>query len=439
MVKITREDVASCQTTLNIELEESDLSEYLDKGYRRIVQRITIQGFRKGKAPRLVVEGMVGRNALLQEVTDFMLPEITRRAVVDQDIEIVGSPSVELLDLEPVKIKATLALPPNVDIDKYKEIRVEDKTIEITDTDIDDRLQKLRTESSTWEPVDRSVKLNDMLTIDVVGHVGENNIINENGTAYVPEKDSTLPFPGFADHLTDVDMDTQKEFTIKIPDDYHDSSLAGKDAHFAVKVTEIKERQLPELDDEFAKTAGDGFSTLVELRESIANELNVEAAKTQASQYKETALGKLVELANIDLAPMLIDREVEYMVARRNQFVERLNIQLEDYLRIAGKTEEQIEKEMREEAVATITRTYALDKLSEIEELSVTDDEIEQELARITSENGDQVDNIKERDPDSEELKRSIRHTLLIGKALDRLAEIAKGNRQIEEPDENPG
>lgn len=426
-MKVTQEDVVSRQTALHIELEEGDLSEYLDRGYRRVVQRTMIPGFRKGKAPRAIVERFVGRESLLQEAADFMLPDITQRAVAAQDLETVGTPSVELLDLEPVTVKATVALTPLVDIDGYRDIRVAEKTVEITEDDVQERLERLRKDSSSWEPVERPVKLDDMLTMNVVGHVGESDILNEKDATYVPEKDGILPFPGFSEHLVGVEVDVPKEFTLTIPEDRPDAALAGKEAHFIVTVTDVKERRLPELDDEFAKSAGDGYKSFSELREAVESDLEAEAERAQSAQYREAALEGLGGVTKVELPPLLIDHEVEHLVSRRDQFVDRLDIRMDDYLRFTGKTEEQIREEMREQAVSQLNRSYALTDLAEREELAVSDEEIDKETQQIAATSGERAESLKRRGLDSEEVRGSIRETLLVGKALDRLVAIARG------------
>ncbi|MCH9009270.1 MAG: hypothetical protein IIC21_01430, partial [Chloroflexi bacterium] len=168
-MKITQEEEVDRQTVLHIELDEEDLDPYLDRGYRRVAQRTAIPGFRKGKAPRRIIEQFLGREVLLNEVLDTMLPEVTGRAIDEQSIEAVGLPQIELLDLDPLTVKAVVPLVPDIDLGSYREIRVEEETTEVGEEDIQSRLEQLQHSMASWEPVQRPVVLGDMVTMKAEG------------------------------------------------------------------------------------------------------------------------------------------------------------------------------------------------------------------------------------------------------------------------------
>ena len=168
-MKITQDEVVERQTVLHIELEDEDLEPYLDRGYRRVVNSAMIPGFRKGKAPRLIMERYLGRESLLNEALDFMLPDVTQRAVKAQELETAGTPRVELVELEPVSLKATVAFPPLVDLGSYRDIRVEEEIVEVTEEDVQKNLDELLEKAASWEPVERSVSAGDMVTMAVEG------------------------------------------------------------------------------------------------------------------------------------------------------------------------------------------------------------------------------------------------------------------------------
>lgn len=428
LVKITQDEVVERQTVLHIELEDEDLEPYLDRGYRRVVNSAMIPGFRKGKAPRLIMERYLGRESLLNEALDFMLPDVTQRAVKAQELETAGTPRVELVELEPVSLKATVAFPPLVDLGSYRDIRVEEEIVEVTEEDVQKNLDELLEKAASWEPVERSVSAGDMVTMAVEGAVEDRDIANQDDATYVVDKESGLPFPGFAEQLEGVEVGTPKEFHLVIPDDYVDTSLAGEEAHFSVSVSEVKEKRLPEVDDEFAKGVGDGYETLLELREGIEKDLKVEAEAAQKTQHREAALDALLKVTTLELPPLLVEHEVEHLVARRDEFVDRLNIRRDDYLRYTGKSEDQIQEEMRENAVEQLSRSWALAKLAESESLEVSAAEIDERIQAIVSEGGEQGERLKGADLDSEEVRSSISETLLVGRALDRLTAIARGD-----------
>jgi trigger factor len=266
-----------------------------------------------------------------------------------------------------------------------------------------------------------------MVTMDVVGHIGESHVVDTKEAAYLVEEESLLPFPGFAQNLMEMEMDVSKEFILDIPEDNTDARLAGKEVHFTVTVKEVKERDLPELDDEFAKGAGDGHDSFAALRESIESDLNEEAERAQAAQYREAVLIRLVEGAKFEFPPMLIDHEIQHMVERRNRFVDQLNVSLDEYLKFTGKSSDEIQQEMREHAVERFSRSYALATLAEGEGLEVSDEEIDEKIQELKS-SGEETDQ-SEAQPglDSDEARDSIRESMLVAKAVDRLVSIARG------------
>ena len=427
-MKVTQDEVADRQTVLHIELEDKDLGPYLERGYRRVVGKASIPGFRKGKAPRSVIEQYFGRETLISESIDFMLPDVTQKAVQEQGLDTVGLPKVEIVDLDPVSINATVAFPPAVNLGSYKDIRIEEETVDITNDDVNESLDALVEKSASWGPVERQVAMDDMVTMSIVGAVSDREIANQNDVTYVVDAENNMPFPGFAEKLVGIDIGSPKEFHLLIPDDYADTDLAGKEAHFTVSVSEIKEKVLPQVDDEFAKGVGEGYGSLVELREHLENDLKLEAENAQETRYKEAVLEALLNVGSFEIPPLLIERAVEQMVARRDEFVERLNIQKEDYLRYTGKSEEEIRTEMEQNAVDQLSRSWGLSTIAEAEKLEVSGDEVDERVSKIISDGGEQAEYLKGADLNSEEIVSSISDTLRVEKALERLIVIAKGS-----------
>ena len=445
-MKITQDEAVDRQTILHIELEDEDLAPYLDRSYRKLAQQLSIPGFRKGKAPRAVVESFVGRESLIHESLDDMLPVMTQRAIDEQEIEAAGTPAVEIVELDPVTVKATVPLIPEVDLGAYKDIRLDDTTVEITSEDVDGRLGELQDQASSWEPVEREVAAGDMTTMDVKGHVDEEYILNNEDAVYVVDLESTLPFAGFSEQLVGMEVGVEKEFTLKVPDDHADNRFAGQNVHMSVTVKDVKERLRPELDDEFAKSVGDGYETFVELRESTEAEIKTQAEEAQAAQYRESALDALVSGGTFEVAPMLIDHEVEHMVDRRDRFVERLEVSMDDYLRYTGKSDEEMKVEMREHAMERFTRSYALSNLAEAENIVIPDEDIDERIKELEAAREGQENTPEDQsevDLNSEAARTSIKESLLVSKSLDRLVRIAKGDETNEaskaddvEPDE---
>ena len=427
-MKITQEEVVDRQAVLEIELEDEDMAPYLDRAYRRVVQRTNVPGFRKGKAPRSIIEGILGRETLVNESLDDVLPAVTHQAIVEQELDVAGTPQVELVALDPVTVKATVPLTPTVDLGGYRDIRVEEEQVEVADEDLEAEIENLREGGAVWEPVDRSVELGDRVTMEALGHVGEESIIDTSDTEYLVDEEAALPFAGFANELVDAEIGSPFEFHLTIPDDHVNASLAGQEVHFRITVKEIKERSLPDLDDEFAKGVGDGYDSLEELRKSVRARMVEEAEQARDTELREGALARLVEGAEVEIPPLLIDHEVQHMTERRDQFVGQINVTLDDYYKFTGKSEEEHLAEMREQAVERFSRTHVLFNLARVEGIEVSDEEIEQRLAdlRETASAGDGT-GLDENSLDSPEAGPALRDSMLVQKAMDRLVEIASG------------
>ena len=439
-MKITQEEVLNRQTVLEIKLDEVDIEPYLEKTYRKIVQRSSIPGFRKGKAPRSIIENYYGKEHLVSESLDDMVPEITQRAIEDQDLEASAVPKLELVGLSPVVVKATVPLVPEVNLGEYRDIRVAEDKIDINVDDIESRIDEMKTQAGIWEPVNKAVAYGNRVTMKVTGHVEENTVLDSDDEEYLVEENGTLPFKGFPENLIGSKIDEPFEFHLDIPEDYADSRLAGKEGHFEVNLKEIKELVLPELDDEFAKSVGDGYDNVSDLKTSIENKLIEEAEQAKDTKHRDQSLDKLIEGSSFEFPPLLIEQEISHMVDRRNNFASQMNFSLEEYFKFTGKTEQEHEKEMREHAIERFSRSYALSKLVEAENIEVSDNEVDEkieELKNRDTEDGAKLDDQKLKSP---EVLSSIRESLLVEKSLATLVSITKGDDDSPKPnakDEN--
>ena len=215
-MKITQDDVVERQTVLHIELEDDDIDPYLNRAYQRVVQRVNIPGFRKGKAPRSIIEQYFGRESMLNEILDSMLPELTNQAINDQDLDAVGLPSIELEELDPFQFSATVPLRPNVDLGNYLDIRIPKDDTEIAKEDIESRIEQLRLSVATWEPTDRAVEVGDMITAQIKGNVGEKTIFDESDAVYLVNEEIGRPFPGFSEKLVGLEADKASQFDLSL-------------------------------------------------------------------------------------------------------------------------------------------------------------------------------------------------------------------------------
>ena len=377
-MKITQEEVVDNQTTLRIELEEADLNPYLDQGYRRLAPQISLPGFRKGKVPRHIVEGFMGREGLLNEVLDNMVFEVTSKAIEEQDIDAAGVPKIEDLDLDPVSFTAIVALRPEVELGDYRAIRVPYEAEEVSDEIVSERIDNIRESLGSWETVERAPQIGDLINLDARGEVeGEEFWSREDGVLYLDEEGS-MPVIGFPQAMVGIEPEQETEFTLSIPEDFRDASIAGKEASFTVTVKEVRERSLPELNDEFAQGLPDGYENLEALRSAVREGMAADAEARLGQEYETEVINALIDEAAIAIPPVMLENETNRVMNTQDQFLENANIRRDDYLRSIGKTEEEALREAEEEAERRIRRTFALNKVSELENIEVSEQEIDE-------------------------------------------------------------
>ena len=430
-MKVTQEEVVDHQTTLRIELEEADLNPYLDRGYRQLAPQISLPGFRKGKVPRHIVEGFMGRESLLNEVLDNMVFEVTSKAIEEQDIDAAGMPKIEDLDLDPVSFTAIVALRPEVELGDYKAIRVPHETDEVTDEVVTQRIDSIRQSMGNWETVERPPEIGDLLNLDGRGEIeGEEFWSREDGVLYLDE-DGSVPVTGFPQAMVGIEPGQETEFTLSIPEDFRDASIAGKEASFTVTVNEVRERSLPELNDEFAQSLPDGYENLEALRNAVKEGMTADAEVRLEQEYETDVVKALIDEATITIPPVMLENETNRVRNTQEQFLERANIRMDDYLRSIGKTEEEVQQEAEEEAEQRIRRTFALNKVSELEDIEVTDQEIDERFNEMYA--GQRM-----RRQERRSRREPLEDMLKYEKTVALLVEIAKSEDQSEEAQTEP-
>ena len=441
-MRITQGEIVDLQTVLHIEMEDEEVRPYIDIGYQKVKPLISYPGFRKGRVPRHIALQMLGRETLLNEVLDTMLPEVTGRAMEEQELEPGGMPEMEVLDLDPVTFKATVPLRPQVELGEYRDIRVDVEQSEIGEEDVQERLERLRSSMASWEPVERPVQMDDMITMTATGTVDDNTILDETDTVYLLVEDADRPFPGFPEALVGAELDTPKEFELTVADDFPVDEYAGQPVQVTVTVSDVKERILPELDEEFVQEIGEGYDSMEALREQIEEELKTESENAAEQEVRESAMSSLLEGASAVIAPVIIDNEVNYMFNEQAQTLARMNIRFDDYLRSVGSSEDELREQLREEAVNRIKRAVALEKLGEAEGIDVSDDDVEERIESLMEQNREQYPNAPDTPEITDDMRSSIRRMMHSERVMERLVEIAKGEApdiaaSTEEPEES--
>ena len=420
---ISQDEIQDRQTVLHIELEENDVDPFINRAYQRVVQKANIPGFRKGKAPRSVIEQFYGKDYLLNEIIETMLPEMTFQAIQEQELDAVGLPSIDLQEINPVKFNATIPLRPEIELNAYKDIRIEKQEIEITEESINERLEQLRLSIATWEPFESEIEEGNMITAQIKCSLSEEIIIEESDAVYLVNEEIGRPFPGFSTKLIGLKVDSQDSFELEIAEDFTDPKLAGQTINCEVLIKDIKHRVLPELNDDFAKGIGEGYETLDELKEEIQKGIQTESEQQSNFDFRESIIESVIKEANISVPPLLIQNEAENIIQQHTQMVTQANMAIQDYLQSIGKTEEELQNEAQEEAEGRIKRSFLISKIAEEENIEISDDEIEIKIQEIFSNSEGEIPNSTQ----NEEMRNYLFRTLLTDKTIERLEEIASG------------
>lgn len=427
-MKVTKEDLPQREVLLNIEVE--DMALYLQRAYQRVVKRANVPGFRKGKAPADVIERFVGRDRLLEEAVDCMLPEVVEYAIDTEQIERGGAPRVEVIQNDPAVIKVTVPLTPVVSLNAYRDIRIQPELVDVKAEEVQETLEHLQMELAPWEPVDQPVSEGDQVTMDVSARIDNREVINQNGIVYLAHEDNPSPVPGFAKALHGLEPGKRTEFTISIPEDYPDPSAAGNECAFQVTIHGVKEKRLMELNDEFAKGVGEGYDSLDDLNVKLRGDIVAHKEQLARRNNEEKVLEELLVRTEIEISPMLVDHEIDHMLRDEQEALKRQQVGIEEYLETVGKSPEDHREEVRNLALAKLTRVHALRNVANLENLTATDEDVNDELSSMLGRMGAQAEALR-RNLDTPDGRDSLSQIILNRKVMERLLQIGTGELQV--------
>lgn len=424
-MKVTNEKTENSQAFLTIEMEPTEVEDALEKSYSRLVKKTNIPGFRKGKAPRVILEGYMGKESLFQDALNYLLPQAYERAIKEQEIDAFAQPHIEVTQTDPVVFKATVPLRPMVKLGNYHSINLTPEVVELTEDSVGAVIERLRHQQALWEPVERPVDFDDLVVLDIESSIEDEPFINQKGVQYWVRRDALYPVPGFAEQLPGMTQGEDKEFKLQIPADYSRSELAGKEPWFRVTVTEIKQERLPELNDELAKQINPEFETLDILREKVSTELRQQAEEKAKIDFEEKVIQQVVELAQVEFPPILVEMEVDRLVNEQSRRLQMGGQGLEGYLKSVNQTEAELREELKPLATKGVTRSLVLGKVAEEEKIEVSDSEIDAEIEEMikNTEKKDELQKYLNSPPSRESIKR----LLITRKTIRRLVEIAEG------------
>ena len=416
----TVENLEKSMAKLTITVSAEAFEEAMVKSYNKNKKNISIQGFRKGKAPRKMVEKLYGPEVFYEDAANFAIPDAYEEAAKESGLEIVSRPEIDVVDIGKGKefvFTATVAVKPEVTLGEYKGIEVEKKVVKVMAADVNAEIDKVREQNSRMITVDnRGIKKDDTAVIDFEGFVDGEPFQGGKGEDYPLVIGSHSFIDTFEDQLVGKKTGDEVEVNVTFPEEYHEASLKGKSALFKVTVKEIKKKELPKLDDEFASEVSE-FETLKEYKASVKKTLT-ERKKEEAKREKENAVvEKVVENITVEIPEPMVEEQTQQMI---QEFAGRLSgqgLSFEQYMQMTGMTPDALMGQMKPEAEKRIRTRLALEAIVKEEKIKATAKDIDKEIENMASMYQMEVDKVKEMIGDNE--KEQIAQDLAVQKAVD--------------------
>ena len=424
---VKTEQVEKNLVKLVFEVESAEFEKAVNKVYLQNRGKITVAGFRKGKAPRSVVEKMYGEGVFYEDAINIVLPDAYEAAVKEAELDVVARPEIdiegEIKKGEPVVFTALVTTKPEVKLGKYKGVKIEKIEHNVTDEDVNKAIEDEQKKNARVIYVeDRAVESGDIAVIDFDGSVDGVAFDGGKGEDYELEIGSNTFIPGFEDQLIGAKTGDEVKVEVKFPEEYHAADLAGKDAVFRVKVKSIKTKELPELDDDFASEVSE-FDTLEEYKKSIKEKLEAQAAERVKAETENAVVEAVVKTAKFDLPDAMVEFEIDRNV---NDFAQRLRYQgldINTYLSYIGGDMESFRENFKEQAKTSCSTTLVLEAIMKEEGIEANDEEFELNLVDMSKKYNMELDKLKELISDEE--KENMRRDMAMGKTVEMLVNNA--------------
>jgi trigger factor len=421
------EKIDDNKVKLDIEVAAPEVDTALARAYRIIVKKVNLPGFRKGKVPRRILESRFGPEILHEEALEILVPPAYRQAIEEAELEPIDQPQFDLESLEegkPLLFSATVEVLPPVELGEYKGVEIEQQEIEITGTQVDQYLQSMREQQARLVPREEGpAEKGDLVQIDFKGFIDGEPFPEGEAENYSLELGSNTFIPGFEEQLEGAVIDEQREVKVKFPDDYRKENLAGKDALFQVTVKQIRQKQLPDLDDDFAKEVSEK-DTLEELKAEVKERLEKTARNQAKAKLEEELIQKITENSKVEAPDTLVNRQIDHMLHDMEQYLRYQGLTLEKFAELSGKTLEELRADKRDEAIKRTRANLVLDAVIKKEGITVEESEVDERIAQIAASYNDDPARVKELFEKQGRLS-SLREEIRIRKAIDLLVREA--------------
>ena len=428
-------DSDASKGTLTFEIDVDTINKGIDEAFVETRKKITVPGFRKGRVPRQIFNQMYGEESLYQDALNKVLPDAYNEAVKETNIQPVDQPKIDIKSMEkgqPWVLTAEVDVMPEVKLGEYKGMEVPAQDTTVTDADVDDALETKRQQQAELVlKEDKPAEKGDTVVIDYKGRVDGEEFDGGSAENYSLELGSGSFIPGFEDQLIGHNADEDVDVNVTFPEDYHAKNLAGKDALFKVKIHEIKEKQLPELDDDFAKDVDEDVDTLAELKEKTKKQLQEEKDNQAKAAIEDAAINKAVANAEIqDIPQAMLDDDTNRQMQQYLAGMQQQGISPQMYFQITGTKEEDLKKQFANDAAQRVKTNLVLEAIVDDANLDATDEEIAKEISDLAKQYGMEEDAVKKALS-----KDMLMHDIKIRKAVDLVADSAKQVKDDEKSD----
>lgn len=423
------ERLTECRVALEIEADTSEIDQALGEAYKRVAQKVNVPGFRKGKAPRSIIEARYGKEILIEEALDILVSRTYSQALQEHSIEPIDHPDIEVVkpfeEGKSFTYKASVDVLPEVKLGDYRSLRVPVEPEPVTDEQVDEQLKILQERHATLEAVEKeAAEKGDFAIIDFEGFIDDKPFQGGAGEGYCLEIGSDTFIPGFEEGIVGMRPGEQKDVAVSFPEDYRASHLAGKDAIFKVTLREIKNKRLPEIDDELAKEVG--FDTLNDLRQAVRDSLAAAAEKSARTAQRNRVIDQIVDGADVTLPEKLVEHEVQHAYEDLSRNMEARGLSMEQYMEAAKKDEAQVRADLKPQAIKAAKTDLVLKALADKENVTVTPEEVRHEVEELARQFRQDPDKFYRR-LDKEGRLGSLADQLRRHKAADQIAERASG------------
>lgn len=419
-MKVSVEKLPTSEAILDVEISWDEMEKASDKAYRKLVNKVDIQGFRRGKAPRSLLERKVGKEYIYQEGLEDLISEAYRNTVKEHDLTPISQPKLDAPTFEmgqPYHFSLTVPIITPVTLGDYHTLHFEREDVSVTSEEVDKELEALRNRLVEWEVVERAAAYGDRVTVDLKLTSEDQSISDLKDNPFELAHERPGLFAGMDEQVVGMQVGETKSFTTTIPEDYTNTKLAGKPADYTITLHKVEEKHLPELDDAFAiKASDEQYQTLEDLSKGISDNILEKKKRRVRDELRDKVLNAVIEQAQITIHPLLVEEEVEEMEHRLSHMLEAQRMSMDQYLMMMRKNRNEYREDLKPEAEKRVRRTLVLDEVARQENITIQPEEIEQ-IFYAYAQMGEEL-------PRTENQLRGLAISLRQEKALERLVEL---------------